>query len=79
MLPLMEFFFVYVLVVSFVVFVLPLFVPNLGPVVQSVISLVVKMLTDLVSTLSNSQVVLLKKMWVAFAKATHIFFFQKKY
>ena len=52
----------------------------LGPVVQSIISLtsplVVKMLTVLVSTISNSQVFLLKKMWVAFAnaKATHIFF-----
>ena len=35
----------------------------------------VKMLTVLVSTLSNSQVFLLKKMRVAFenAKATHIF------
>ena len=51
---------------------------NLGPVVQSVISLtsalVVKMLTDLVSTVSNS-VIFAEKMWVAFAnaKATHIF------
>ena len=47
---------------------------NLGPVVQ-MSSLVVKMLTVLVSTISNSQVFLLKKMWVAFAnaKATHIF------
>ena len=38
---------------------------NLGPVVQSVVSLtdslVVKMLTALVSTISNSQVFLLKK------------------
>ena len=35
----------------------------------------VKMLTALVSTLSSSQVFLLKKMWVAFAnaKALHIF------
>ena len=47
--------------------------------VQSIISLksslVVKMLTVLVSTISNSQLFLLKKMWVAFAnaKATHIF------
>ena len=34
------------------------------------------MLTVLVSTISNSQVFLLEKMWVAFAnaKATHIFF-----
>ena len=51
-----------------------------GSVVQSIVSLtssmVVKLLTDLVSTISNSQVFLLKKMWVAFenAKATHIFF-----
>ena len=49
----------------------------LGPVVQSVVSLtslfVMKILTVLVSTISNSQVFLLKKMWVAFAKATHIF------
>ena len=53
---------------------------NQGPVVQSIVSLmsssVVKMLTVLISTISNSQVFLLKKMWVAFAnaKATHIFF-----
>ena len=51
----------------------------LGPVVQSVVSLtsslVILMLTGLVSTVSNAQVFLLKKMWVAFAnaKATHIF------
>ena len=41
---------------------------TLGPVVQSIVSLtsllVVKMLTVLVSTLSNSQVFLLKKMRV---------------
>ena len=54
-----------------------------GPVVQSVVSLtsslVIKMLTILVSTISNSQIFLLKKMWVAFAnaKATHIFFSAK--
>ena len=53
---------------------------DLGPVVQSNVSLmnslVVKILTILVSTISNSQVFLLKEMWVAFAnaKATHIFF-----
>ena len=51
---------------------------GLGPVVQSIVSLtsslVVKMLTVLVSSISNSQVYVLKKMWVAFAKATHIFF-----
>ena len=55
------------------------------PVVESIVSLtsllVVKMLTlcVLVSTISNSQVFLLKKMWVAFAnaKATHIFFSSK--
>ena len=51
-----------------------------GPVVQSIIrltsSLVFKMLIVLVSIISNSQVILLKKMRVAFAnaKATHIFF-----
>ena len=50
-----------------------------GPVVQSIVSLtsslVVKMLTVLVSAISNPQVFLLKKMWVAFssAKATNIF------
>ena len=49
-----------------------------GPVVQIIVSLmsqlVVKMLTVLVSTLSNS-VIFAGKMWVAFAnaKATHIF------
>ena len=53
-----------------------------GPVVQSVVSLtsslVVKLLTVLVSTIPNSQVFLLKKMWVAFAnaKTPHIFFSQ---
>ena len=54
---------------------------NQGPVVQSIVSLtslsVVEMFCFfLVSTMSNSQVFLLKKMWVAFAnaKATHIFF-----
>ena len=52
---------------------------NLGPVVQSIVSLtsslVVKMLTVLVSTTSNSQVFFAEKMRVAFAnaKATHIF------
>ena len=51
----------------------------LGAIVQSVISLmsslVVKILIVLVSTISNSQVFFVKKMWVAFAyaKATHIF------
>ena len=50
-----------------------------GPVVQSIVSLtsllVVKMLTVLINTISNSQVFLLKKMRVALAnaKATHIF------
>ena len=48
-----------------------------GPVVQSIVSLmsllVIKMLTVLVSTISNLQV-FCWKMWVAFAKATHIFF-----
>ena len=50
---------------------------GLGPVFQSIISLtsplVVKMLTVLVGTISNSQVFLLKKMRVAF-QATRIFF-----
>ena len=38
--------------------------------------ILVKMLTVLVRTISNSQVFLLKKCWLAFAnaKATHIFF-----
>ena len=51
-----------------------------SPVAQSIVSLmsslVIKMLTILVSKISNSHVFLLKKMWVAFAnvKATHIFF-----
>ena len=51
-----------------------------GPAVQSVVSLtnslVVKMLTVLVSTISNSQGFFAEKMWVAFAnaKSTHIFF-----
>ena len=55
----------------------------LGPVVQSIVSLtdslVVKMLTVLVSTISNSQVILLKKNVSSFAnaKATHIFFSAK--
>ena len=48
-----------------------------GPVVQSVVnltsSLMVKMLTVLVSTISNSQVFLLKKV-SSKCKATHIFF-----
>ena len=54
-------------------------IEHTGPVVQSVVSLtsslVVKMLTVLLSTISNSQVFFWKKMWVAsaFAKATHIF------
>ena len=47
-----------------------------GPVVQSIVSLmsllVVKMLTVLVSTISNSHVFLLKNMWIAFAN-THFF------
>ena len=50
-----------------------------GPVVQSIVSLtrllMVKMLSVLVSTISNSQLFLLKK--CEFAKATHIFFQQK--
>ena len=52
---------------------------SLDPVVQSIVrltsSLVDKMLTILISRISNSQIFLLKNMWVAFAnaKATHIF------
>ena len=52
--------------------------PNmlLGPVVQSIVSitssLVVKILTALISRISDSQVLFAAKMWVAFAKATHI-------
>ena len=50
---------------------------NQNAVVQSVVSLmssvVVKMLTVLLSTISNSQVFLLKKMWVAFASYSHFF------
>ena len=46
-------------------FVILLWEINLGPAVQSIVSLmnslVVKMLTVLVSTISNSQVILLKK------------------
>ena len=49
---------------------------NQGPVVQSIISLtsslVVKILTVLVNTKSNSQIFLLKNV-SSFAKATHIF------
>ena len=62
---------------------LPAYPHSLGPVVQSIVSLtsslVVKMLTVLVSTISNSQVFLQKKISVAFAnaKATHIFFSAK--
>ena len=49
-----------------------------GPVLQSIVSLtsslVVKMLTVLVSTITNSQVFLLKKkMWKAFANAKALF------
>ena len=48
---------------------------ELGPVVQCIVSLtsslVVKLLTALVSTVSNSQLILLKKMRVAFA--SHFF------
>ena len=57
-----------------------IYVKHQGPVVQNVDSLtsssMVKTLAVLVSAISNSQVFLLKKMWVAFAdaKATHIFF-----
>ena len=52
--------------------------PNilLGPVVQSIVSitssLVVKILTALISRISDSQVLFAAKMWAAFAKATHI-------
>ena len=49
-----------------------------GPLVQSLVtltnSLVTKMVIVLISTITNSHVVLLKKkMWVAFANATQIF------
>ena len=54
---------------------------DLDPVVQSIFSLtsslVVKMLTVLVSSISNSQVFLLKKKNVS-SKSSH-FFFQQKY
>ena len=54
----------------------------LGPVVQSIVSLtsllVVKMLIVLVSTISNLQVFLLKKMGVAFANAKAPHFSGKK-
>ena len=56
-----------------------LLIKELGPGFQSIVSLtrllVIKILTVLLSTITNSQVFLLKKMWVAFAnaKATHIF------
>ena len=53
-----------------------------GPVVQSVISLtsllVVKMLTVLVSMISNSPGTFAEKMWVAFANAKLLTFFQQK-
>ena len=59
---------------------------NQGPVVQGIVSLimlVVKMLTVLVNTISNLQVFLLKKMYVAFANAKDLqkllTFFSKKY
>ena len=49
-----------------------------GPVVQCIVrlmsSLVVKMLTFLVSTVSNSQIFLLKNMLVAFCKSYSHFF-----
>ena len=54
---------------------------NLGPVVQSIVSLmissVVKMLTVLGSTISNSQVFLLKKMQMQIQSYSH--FIQQKY
>ena len=56
---------------------------NLGPIVQSFISLtsslVFKMLTVLLNKISNSELFCAEKMWVAFAyaKATHIL--QQKY
>ena len=58
-----------------------------GPVVQSIVSqtssLVLKMLTVLVSSLSNSQVYLLKKNVSSFCSKKHVssfsrFFFQQK-
>ena len=53
-----------------------------GPVVQSIFSLtsllVVKMLTVLVSKIPDSQLFLLKKMWIAFAFAKLLTFFSAK-
>ena len=51
------------------------FVQSIISFISLTSSLMVKMLTVLVSTISCSQVFLLKKMWVAFAnaKATHMF------
>ena len=52
-----------------IIFLIPSLPEVLGPVVQGIVSLtsslVVRMLTVLVSTISNSHVFLLKKMWVA--------------
>ena len=58
--------------------------PYLGPVVQSIVSLtsslVVKMLTILVSTISNSQVFLLKKKYEQLLQMQKLLtFFQQKY
>ena len=51
-----------------------------GPVVQSVVSLlVVKILTVLVSTISNSQVLLLKKCEELLQMQKLLTFFQQKY
>ena len=41
--------------------------PSCSTILSLTSSLVVKMLTVLLSTISNSQVLLLKKMWVAFS------------
>ena len=56
----------------------------LGPVVQSIVSvtsmLVVKMLTFLISTVSDLQVILFaEKMRVAFANAKALTFFHQRY
>ena len=57
--------------------------PTQGPVVQSIISLtsslVVKILTDLVSTISNSQVFLLKNVSIFCKEKSYSHFFQQKF
>ena len=54
-----------------------------GPVLQSIVSLtsalVVKLLTVQISTISNSPVILLKKIWVTLANAKPTHILQRKY